>query len=107
MYLLSSLNKHAYTICQGVVTVLNFWTDSVPTAAWITIFWVVIIFVNIWVVSFFAEIEVVAASIKFTWIFVVIISFIGKSLLAPKAIPNQSHQLQNQILFTCRGPFMF
>ncbi|KAL2002387.1 hypothetical protein VTN02DRAFT_55 [Thermoascus thermophilus] len=61
---------------QGVVTVLNFWTDKVPTAAWITIFWLVIILVNIWVVSFFAEIEVVASFIKFTWIFVVIISFI-------------------------------
>lgn len=79
-YVPSSLSKYADSVLQGVVTVLSFWTDKVPTAAWITIFWLAIIFVNIWVVSFFAEIEVVASFIKFTWIFVVIISFIGKSL---------------------------
>ncbi|KAF2719641.1 hypothetical protein K431DRAFT_339953 [Polychaeton citri CBS 116435] len=61
---------------QGVVTVLGFWTKSVPVAAWITIFWVVIILVNIGAVTLFGEIEVVAAAIKFGWIFVVIISFI-------------------------------
>jgi amino acid transporter len=61
---------------QGVVTVLGFWTDKVPTAAWITIFWVVIILINIGAVSWFGEIEVIASSIKFGWIFVVIISFI-------------------------------
>ena len=32
---------------QGVVTVLSFWTDAVPTAAWITIFWIVIVLINI------------------------------------------------------------
>ncbi|OAA56711.1 Amino acid/polyamine transporter I [Niveomyces insectorum RCEF 264] len=61
---------------QGVVTVLGFWTHKVPTAAWITIFWVVIIGINIGAVSFFGEIEVIASAIKFGWIFVVIISFI-------------------------------
>lgn len=61
---------------QGVVTVLSFWTDSVPTAAWITIFWVVIIFINVWAVTVFGEVEVVASTIKFGWIFVVIISCI-------------------------------
>ncbi|KAF9895252.1 hypothetical protein FE257_000154 [Aspergillus nanangensis] len=61
---------------QGVVTVLRFWTHAVPTAAWITIFWVVIIFINIWAVRFFGEVEVVASTIKFSWIFVVIISLI-------------------------------
>ena len=61
---------------QGVVTVLSFWTDKVPTAAWITIFWVVIILINIGAVTLFGEIEVIASAIKFGWIFVVIISFI-------------------------------
>jgi amino acid transporter len=61
---------------QGIVTVLNFWTDSVPTAAWITIFWVVIIIINVVGVRFFGEVEVIASLIKFGWIFVVIISMI-------------------------------
>ncbi|PLN85672.1 putative amino acid transporter [Aspergillus taichungensis] len=61
---------------QGVVTVLSFWTDKVPTAAWISIFWVVIVLINIWAVSFFGEVEVVSSLIKFSWIFVVIISLI-------------------------------
>ena len=57
---------------------LNFWTDKVPIAAWITIFWVVIIFINVFAVRFFGEVEVIASSIKFGWIFVVIISLIGE-----------------------------
>ncbi|KAL2836802.1 amino acid permease/ SLC12A domain-containing protein [Aspergillus pseudodeflectus] len=61
---------------QGVVTVLNFWTDSVPTAAWITIFWLVIILINVCAVRFFGEVEVISSTIKFSWIFVVIISLI-------------------------------
>ncbi|KKK16945.1 arginine permease [Aspergillus rambellii] len=61
---------------QGVVTVLQFWTHAVPTAAWITIFWVVIIFINLWAVRFFGEVEVVSSTIKFSWIFVVILSLI-------------------------------
>lgn len=48
-----------------------------PIAAWITIFWVVIIFINVFAVRFFGEVEVIASSIKFGWIFVVIISLIG------------------------------
>ncbi|KAL4959708.1 putative amino acid transporter [Aspergillus stella-maris] len=71
---------------QGIVTVLNYWTDSVPTAAWITIFWFVIIFVNAWAVKFFGEVEVVCSSIKFGWIFVVIISLI---VVSAGGAPNQ------------------
>ncbi|KAJ5737995.1 hypothetical protein N7493_001150 [Penicillium malachiteum] len=59
---------------QGVVTVISFWTTAVPTAALITIFWLVIVAVNVGAVKWFAEIEVVAAAIKFGFIFVVIIS---------------------------------
>ncbi|PYH47023.1 putative amino acid transporter [Aspergillus saccharolyticus JOP 1030-1] len=61
---------------QGVVTVLSFWTTAVPTAAWISIFWVVIVLINVVAVKFFGEVEVAASTIKFGWIFVVIISCI-------------------------------
>ncbi|KAL5365352.1 amino acid permease/ SLC12A domain-containing protein [Aspergillus floccosus] len=61
---------------QAVVTIPNYWTDTVPTAAWISIFWVVIILINIWAVRFFAEVEVVSSTIKFSWMIIVIISFI-------------------------------
>ncbi|KAF7629477.1 hypothetical protein AFLA_013191 [Aspergillus flavus NRRL3357] len=61
---------------QGVVTVLNYWTDEVPKAAWISIFWAVIILINIWAVRFFAEVEVVASTIKFGWMFICVIALI-------------------------------
>ncbi|PYH92841.1 hypothetical protein BO71DRAFT_456467 [Aspergillus ellipticus CBS 707.79] len=43
---------------QAVVTILSYWTDQVPKAVWISVFWVVIISINIWAVRFFAEVEV-------------------------------------------------
>ncbi|KAJ0351522.1 hypothetical protein COL154_012884 [Colletotrichum chrysophilum] len=61
---------------QGIVTVLSFWNTSVPKAAWISIFWVVIALINVGAVTVFAEVEVVMAAIKFGWIFVVIIASI-------------------------------
>lgn len=61
---------------QGVVTVLSFWTDALPVAATISIFWVVIILVNVGAVNFFGEIEVICSMIKFGWIFAVILSCI-------------------------------
>ena len=61
-----------------MVTVLNYWTDEVPKAAWISIFWVVIILINIWVVKFFAEVEVFASTVKFGWMIIAIISLIGQ-----------------------------
>jgi len=57
---------------QAVCTVLAFWTDAVPIAAWISIFWLVIVAVNMGPVNLFGEIEVVCSMIKFGWIFVVI-----------------------------------
>ncbi|KAL4788778.1 amino acid permease/ SLC12A domain-containing protein [Aspergillus venezuelensis] len=57
---------------QGVVTVLSYWTDEVPKAAWITFFWVVIILINVWVVRFFAEVEVFSSTVKFGWMFIAI-----------------------------------
>ncbi|PYH36103.1 arginine permease [Aspergillus neoniger CBS 115656] len=61
---------------QGIVTVLNYWTDEVPKAAWISIFWVVIILINIWVVKLFAEVEVFASTVKFGWMLIAIIVLI-------------------------------
>ncbi|KAF2262770.1 amino acid transporter [Lojkania enalia] len=61
---------------QAVCTVLGFWTDKVPVAAWITIFWAVIIAINVFGVNVFGEIEVICSTIKFGWIFVVIFSLI-------------------------------
>ncbi|KAL2785297.1 amino acid permease-domain-containing protein [Aspergillus keveii] len=61
---------------QGVVTVLNYWTDEVPKAGWITIFWVVIILINVWVVKFFAEVEVVSSTVKFGWMFIAVIALV-------------------------------
>lgn len=63
---------------QAANTILNFWTDEVHVAAWIVIFWVVIVAVNVGAVTVFGEIEVICSTIKFSWIFVVIISCIGK-----------------------------
>lgn len=72
----------------GLVTVLSFWTDKVPNAAWISIFLVVIVLVNIVAVNYFAEVEVVFAAIKFGWIFIVIITMIIISAGgAPKGDP--------------------
>jgi amino acid transporter len=62
---------------KGVVTVLNYWTDEVPKAGWITIFWVVIILINVWVVKFFAEVEVVSSTVKFGWMFIAVIALVG------------------------------
>ncbi|KAF2872101.1 amino acid permease/ SLC12A domain-containing protein [Massariosphaeria phaeospora] len=59
---------------QAVVTIMGFWTDKVPVAAWITVWWLVIIAVDVFAVNVFGEIEVICSSIKFGWIFVVIIS---------------------------------
>ncbi|XDG02556.1 hypothetical protein ABKA04_002171 [Annulohypoxylon sp. FPYF3050] len=64
---------------QATNTIINFWTDAVPVAAWISIWFVVIILINVGAVNLFGEIEVVASSIKFGWIFVVIISMIVMS----------------------------
>lgn len=74
----------------GLVSVLGFWPGSlkVPTAGWIAIFLVVIVLINICAVNYFAEVEVFFATIKFGWIFVVIITMIVISAGgAPKGDP--------------------
>ncbi|KAI1215140.1 amino acid permease/ SLC12A domain-containing protein [Annulohypoxylon truncatum] len=64
---------------QATNTIINFWTSAVPVAAWISIWFVVIVLINVGAVNLFGEIEVVASTIKFGWIFVVIISMIVMS----------------------------
>lgn len=54
---------------------VQYWTDSVPIAAWITIFWFLIIFVNIFGTLGFAEEEFWSSCLKLT--VVVMFIFIG------------------------------
>ncbi len=75
------------TELTGLISVLNFWTTKVPAAGWISIFFVVIILVNACAVRIFGEIEVVMSSIKFLWIFVVIISCI---VISAGGAPNHT-----------------
>lgn len=44
--------------------VVEYWTDKVPTAAWIAIIWTIIVLLNVTVVKFFGETEFWFASIK-------------------------------------------
>ncbi|KAI1375075.1 amino acid permease/ SLC12A domain-containing protein [Hypoxylon crocopeplum] len=64
---------------QAANTIIKFWTDAVPIAGWISIWLVVIVLINVGAVTLFGEIEVIASTIKFGWIFVVIISMIVMS----------------------------
>ncbi|OAL30912.1 hypothetical protein AYO20_08497 [Fonsecaea nubica] len=61
---------------QGACNVIRYWTDSLHVSVWVTIFLAIILFVNIFHVKVFGEVEFVASIIKFFWIFVVIIMFI-------------------------------
>lgn len=67
-------------------TVVHYWTnqdgmggghaDVVPTAGWLTIFFVIMVATNLFGVAVFGEIETWEATLKFIWIFVVIIACI-------------------------------
>ena len=61
---------------QGVVTVLQYWTDRVPVAAWLSIFLVLIFLINICAVQVFGEVEVIMSIVKLFWIVVIIIACI-------------------------------
>ncbi|KAI2602440.1 amino acid permease/ SLC12A domain-containing protein [Hypoxylon sp. NC1633] len=64
---------------QAANTIISFWTTAVPVAGWISIWLVVIVAINVGAVTLFGEIEVIASTIKFGWIFIVIISMIVMS----------------------------
>ncbi|PIG81118.1 carboxypeptidase S1 [Aspergillus arachidicola] len=70
---------------QGVVTVLSFWTQSVPTAVWLSVFLVVILIIVVCAVKIFGEAEAVMSTIKLFWIVVVIISCI---IISAGGAPN-------------------
>jgi amino acid permease len=55
-----------------VVTVLSYWTEEVPKAAWISIFWIVIILINVWAVKLFSS------TVKFGWMIIVIVTLLGE-----------------------------
>lgn len=65
--------------------------------------WVVIVAVNVGAVTVFGEIEVVASTIKFSWIFVVIISCIGKSAVQRARIDISFDNVQYLWLFPRGG----
>ncbi|KAF1974773.1 hypothetical protein BU23DRAFT_567163 [Bimuria novae-zelandiae CBS 107.79] len=71
---------------QVTSIILGFWTDKLPNAAWITIFWAVVVAANVFGVKIFREIEVVGSSIKFGWIIVVIFSLIDFLSVLPTCI---------------------
>lgn len=57
---------------QGCHTAVSYWTDKVPTAAWLTIFIVYVVIVTVLPANLFGEIESAMSAVKFLWIFVVI-----------------------------------
>ncbi|OQV00605.1 hypothetical protein CLAIMM_06082 [Cladophialophora immunda] len=61
---------------QGAVTVIRYWTDAMFVSAWVTIFLAILLFINVFHVRVFAEVEVALAIVKFFWIFVIIIMFL-------------------------------
>ncbi|KAI5288916.1 hypothetical protein KEM54_004683 [Ascosphaera aggregata] len=61
---------------QSCNTVLQFWTDAVPTAAWIPIFIILLFIIAVSAVEVFGEVEVILSAVKLLWIVVVIVSFI-------------------------------
>ena len=67
-------------------TVVHYWTgedhmggghaDAIPVAGWLTIFLAIMVITNLFGVTVFGEIETWEATLKFIWIFVVIIACI-------------------------------
>ncbi|PLB43385.1 arginine permease [Aspergillus steynii IBT 23096] len=49
---------------------------GLPKAAWISTFWVVIILINVWVVRFFAEVDVSSSTVKFGWMLIAIFALL-------------------------------
>ncbi|KAF7532704.1 hypothetical protein G7054_g7729 [Neopestalotiopsis clavispora] len=66
-------------------TVLSFWTDRLPTAAIIVLFFFLILSVNIFGVSIFGEVEVCTSTIKFGYIVIIAISMI---IISAGGAPN-------------------
>jgi amino acid transporter len=70
--------SNALTLCAEIsaaAVVIGFWNDTITTAAWITIIWVLVVCLNIFAVSIYGEAEFVFASIK-------LVTIVGLLLLA-------------------------
>lgn len=68
----------SWTICipaevTAAVGVVGFWKNSVPTAVWITIFLAILIFLNLFAVNVYGEVEFVQCFIKLLAILAVIV----------------------------------
>ncbi|OLL25512.1 Amino-acid permease inda1 [Neolecta irregularis DAH-3] len=61
---------------SGANTIIRYWTTAVPVAVWISLFMLVFIGINFLGVKGFADTETVFTSIKFAFVFIVIISCI-------------------------------
>ncbi|KAL4786406.1 amino acid permease/ SLC12A domain-containing protein [Aspergillus varians] len=57
----------------AIVTVLRFWDHTVPIAAWLSIFLVLILLINVCGVRIFGEAEAIMSTVKLLWIVIVII----------------------------------
>lgn len=70
--------SNALTLCAEIsaaAVVIGFWNDSITTAAWITIIWVLVVCLNIFAVAIYGEAEFIFASIK-------LITIVGLLILA-------------------------
>jgi yeast amino acid transporter len=57
----------------GANTVILYWTDHVPVAAWISMFLVILVFINLFGVRGFGEIETVFTIVKFGFMSIIIV----------------------------------
>lgn len=57
---------------QGCTTAVSYWTDKVPTGAWLTIFLVYVVIISVFPSNIFGEVESIMSAVKLMWIFVVI-----------------------------------
>ncbi|KAE8391924.1 amino acid permease-domain-containing protein [Aspergillus alliaceus] len=85
---------------QGVVTVLSFWTQSVPIAVWLSVFFVVILITVVCAVKFFGEVEAILSTVKLFWIVVVILSCIVISAAGAPNHQKTGFEYWNSMPFT-------
>ncbi|CEL06427.1 Putative Amino acid transporter (Eurofung) [Aspergillus calidoustus] len=85
---------------QAIVTVLQFWDHKVPVAAWLSIFLVLILLINICAVRVFGEAEAVMSTVKLLWIVIVIIAGIVISAGGGPNHKTTGFEYWNSIPFT-------
>lgn len=60
----------------GLATVMKFWVPNISPGVWITVYFVVLVFVHVFAVRLFAEVESVMTGVKFIWVIIAIIIMI-------------------------------